>query len=125
MKLFRLMKVDGDGKPLVGTASMRLGVRPTDPANPKKRADVAAVITTDPVLPHGGGLSCYTDPDEIRIKFNELSLWSIDTAELQVTLISRADNDSHYLIEPGWEMSLGEFQCELAKTRDLWNLETE
>lgn len=122
-KLYRLMKADADGKPLVGSGSMMLGVRPTDPAQPNKRADVPAVAGTDVVQPGDGGLSCYSDPASIAIQSNKLVLWSIETGDLPPELIPEPAGDPHYHVEPDREMTLDELQGLLADTRDLWQRE--
>src|SRR5436309_1787805 len=51
-----MMKAAADGLPEVGTKFGMLGVRPKDPANPKKRFDVSAAAPTDTVSP-GEGMS--------------------------------------------------------------------
>lgn len=119
MKLYRMMKADADGKPLVGNGSMMLGVRPTDPTQPLKRADVPAVAGNDIVHPADGGLSCYSDPSAIRIRSTKLLLWSIETNDLPVELMGRAAGDPHFHIEPSRDMTLDEIQQLLADTRDL------
>lgn len=72
MKLYRVMKVDADGKPRVGTKGCMLGVRPTDPANtdPRRRFDVDAVTDTDLVSP-GKGLSTATTPAILVVRGGE------------------------------------------------------
>ena len=125
MKLYRLMKADADGKPLVGDGSMMLGVRPADPTQPNKRADVSAVAGTDVVQPGDGGLSCYTDPAAIKIQSNKLLLWSIDTEDLPPELVEKPAGDPHYHIEPVRETTLDDLQALVADTRDLWQRETK
>ena len=124
MKLYRVMKIDPtDGKPLVGSGSMMLGVRPTDPAQPNKRADVPAVAGTDLVQPGDGGLSCYSDPAAITIQLGKLVLWSIDSADLPSELIPQDAGVPHYHIEPDRTVSLDRLQKLLADTRDFWQRE--
>jgi len=123
VKLYRLMKLSADGKPLVGNGSMMLGVRPTDPTQPKRRADVPAVVGTDFVQPGVGGLSCYTDPTAISIRPRKTVLWSIDSAALPMELCERPAGDPHYHVEPRHDMTLDDFQQLLANTRDLWQRE--
>ena len=123
MKLYRLMKAHADGKPLVGSGSMMLGVRPTDPAQPNKRADVPAAVGTDIVHPGDGGLSCYTDPNAITIQSTKLLLWSIETDDLPTELIPKSAGDPHYHIEPDRDVTLDDLQELLADTRDLWQRE--
>ena len=123
MKLYRLMKADADGKPLVGTGSMMLGVRPTDPTQPNKQHDVPAIIGTDAVRPGDGGLSCNADAARIPIRSRKLLLWSIETDSLPSGLLPREAGVLHYLLEPIQEMPLDSFQQLLADTRDLWQRE--
>ena len=120
MKLYRLMKIAADGKPLVGSGSMMLGVRPTDPAQPNKRADVPAVVGTDVVRPGDGGLSCYSDPAAITIRSNKIPTWSIDTTVLPAELVGQEAGVPHYHIEPRQDVPLDRLQELLASTRDLW-----
>lgn len=123
MKLFRLMKVDADGKPLVGSGSMMLGVRPTDPAQPNKRFDVPAVLGVDAVHPGDGGLSCYTDPAAIRIQPRNAALWSIEVTNLPPVLSAQPAGTPHYHIEPDQTVTLDQLQQLLANTRDRWQRE--
>ena len=82
MNLYRVMKVDADGKPLVGKRRNMFEVRPTDPTsrNPGRKFDVSAVNGGDPVRPGAKqGLSTsparlFTDPGE--------AIWEIDAAYL-------------------------------------------
>ena len=120
MKLYRVMKSDVDGKPLVGDASMMLGLRPTDPNQLHKRSDVPAIIGTDLVLPGDGGLSCFSDPRAIAIQSKKLLLWSIESDDFPAALIEIPAGKPHYLIEPSRGMRLDELQLLLAGTRDLW-----
>jgi hypothetical protein len=123
VKLYRLMKADSDGKPLVGSGSMMLGVRPTDPAQPNKRADVPAVAGTDVIHPGDGGLSCYSDPDAIKIQSNRLELWSIEVSDLPPELSPQDAGDPHYHVEPKRDVTLDQLQRLLADTRDRWQQE--
>ena len=122
-KLSRRMKTDTDGKPLVGSGAMMLGVRPTDPSRPQTRFDVPAVAGSDVVHPGEGGLSCYTDANAIKLRSKNLSLWSIDVADLPQELIPKPAGDPHYHIEPNLDVTLDELQQLLAETRDLWEPE--
>ena len=121
MKLYRVMKVDVDGKPLVGSGSMMLGLRPTDPSQPHKHFDVLAISGRDVVRPGEGGLSCYEDPAAITIQLNKkLILWSIETEDLPMDLCEKPACLPHYRVEPNRELKLNELQDLLANTRDLW-----
>ena len=121
MKLYRVMKLDTDGKPLVGTKGYVLGVRPTDPNNtdPRRRFDTAAVNPTDIVYP-GEGLSTSLDPSILKVRSGE-GLFELDTADLAGTgLREHQDHPPHCLIEPAVSVPLAAFQLSLAGTRDLW-----
>jgi len=120
VKLYRVMKVAADGKPLVGTRRNMLGVRPTDPNNndPKRRFDVAAANDDDAVSP-GEGLSTSLNPGRMRIGADE-ALFEIETDDLGPELVPNPDHPPHCLIEPSTTTTLGEYQQALADTRDLW-----
>lgn len=121
MKLYRVMKVDVDGKPLVGSGSMLLGLRPTDPSQPYRHFDVPAISGQDVVHPGEGGLSCYEDPAAITIQLNKkLILWSIETNDLPPALIGTPADPPHYHIESRGVATLDELQELLSDTRDLW-----
>ena len=123
MKLYRMMKIDADGKPTVGNGSMMLGIRPTDPTQPERRFDVPAVNETDLVRPGDGGLSCYSDAAAIKLRSRKLALCSIGSEKLGSKLRPIATGNMHYLVEPTDEMMLGELQQFFAETRELWQLE--
>ncbi len=120
MKLYRVMKVDADGKPLVGTKRNMLGVRPTDPANkdPNRVFDVLAVTDSDPVGP-GKGMSTAPKPNGLRPRADE-ALFEIESDELPGELAPNQDKANHCLIQPSQAMTLGEYQQALADTRELW-----
>lgn len=122
MKLYRVMKVAADGKPLLGSGAMMLGVRPRDPALPNKRFDVPAVTAADTVRPGDGGLSCFSDRGAVKITVRPgaMELWSIDSAQLPPALVAVAAGIPHYHVEPQNDVSLDELQQLLADTRDLW-----
>ena len=120
MTLYRVMKTDADGKPLVGTKSYMLGVRPTDPNNtdPKRRFDVGAVSATD-VVSSGEGLSTSVDPSVLKVRTGE-ALFAIAEDDLGADLRKNPDNPPHCLIEPANPMTLEDYQQALAGTRDAW-----
>ena len=120
MKLYRVMKLDADGRPLIGTRRNMLGVRPTDPNNkdPRRRADTEAVNPVDPVRP-GEGLSTSLDPTVLRVGSGE-ALFEIEAADLGPYFRPNPDHPPHCLIEPTAPVALADFQQALASTRDLW-----
>jgi len=122
VKLYRVMKLAADGKPLIGRRRNMLGVRPTDPANrdPKRTPDVQAVNDADLVSP-GEGLSTSTDRDALNRRVGKgEAVFEIDPDQLDADLNARLDRGDHWLIEPSWPMTLMVYQQVLAGTRDLW-----
>ena len=120
MKLYRKMNEDADGRPAVGNTSMKLGVRPTNPLEPNKQFDVPAINGSDIVAPGDGGLSCYSELKDIRIRSKKLVLFSIEEAQLPQELMVRPDSGSHCMIEPRQSITLDVLQELLASTRELW-----
>jgi hypothetical protein len=121
VKLYRVMKVDADGRPRVGRKGYMLGVRPTDPNNtdPRRRFDVAAVNDADLVSP-GEGLSTALDPTVLVVRSGE-ARFMIDTDDLGAFgLQENPDYPPHCLIEPVPPMPLRDFQQALADTCDSW-----
>jgi hypothetical protein len=120
VKLYRAMKVDTDGKPLVGTRGSMLGVRPTDPTNTNPTAvfDVDAVNGTDLVRP-GEGLSTSPDPKARKPRRSE-AVFEIETDDLGPDLTPKHDGPNHCLLQPSTPLSLSDYQQALANTRDLW-----
>ena len=119
MKLYRLMKAADDGLPEVGTKFGMLGVRPRDPAKPKKRYDVPAVAPTDSVRP-GDGMSVNSDPNELKAPDDEFLLWAIDDSNLGAGLSVSEAGPPHYHVGPAHQMTLAELQQKLADTREQW-----
>ncbi|WP_149108670.1 Tse2 family ADP-ribosyltransferase toxin [Limnoglobus roseus] len=109
------MKVDPDGKPLVGTRGYMLGVRPQGHTG---RPDVNAAVDSDLVKP-GEGLSTSLLPEKLKIGKNE-AMFAIETDALGPALEAAPDRSPHYLIQPRQDVTLAEFQQSLADTRDLW-----
>lgn len=120
MKLYRVMKVAADGRPVIGTRGSTLGVRPTDPANTNPSAvfDVAAVNDTDLVHP-GEGLSTSPDPNSRQPRRGQ-AVFEIETDDLGPNLAPHHDKPGHCLLEPSRAMTLAQYQQALADTRDLW-----
>src|SRR5262245_60471852 len=97
-----------------------LVVRPFDPAFPKKRYDVNAVVGSDVVRFGGGGLSVFSDRAAILLQAVDLFLFEIETADFPSGLIEVPAGKPHYHIEPQSDMTLDDFQNLLAATRDSW-----
>ncbi|QEG32000.1 hypothetical protein GobsT_68490 [Gemmata obscuriglobus] len=97
-----------------------LGVRPTDPTNkdPRRLPDVGAVNDADVISP-GEGLSTSQDVKQLRANPGE-AIFEIESDDLGSTLMANPDRPPHCLIQPATTCTLGQFQKELADTRDLW-----
>lgn len=120
MKIYRLMKVDKDGLPIVGDRFGQLGVRPKDPLKPNKRYDVTATTPTDAVLPGEGGMSVNADPTELQSNEKELVVWEIDDSDLGPELRLQPAGAPHFHVEPASASTLAHFQDGLAATRPNW-----
>lgn len=119
MKLYRIMKIDTDGKPMIGIRRNMLGVRPTDPANtdPRRQPDVKAVVQGD-IVPAGSkqGLSVFADHVEIDTDVTKKDrLWVIDSDDLlQYSLVAAPDpldgdfGYSHQVFEPERDTTIGQ-----------------
>ena len=122
MIVFRVMKVDDDGKPKVGTKRNMLGVRPTDPNNtdPNRIPDVPASAPADLVEP-GHGLSTSLIPVRQKAGKGE-ALFRIETDDVAGVLSPNPDHPPHCLLEVsrGERVTLADFQELLADTRGLW-----
>ena len=121
VKLYRVMKVAADGKPLVGTRRNMLGVRPTDPTSPdpKRKFDVAAVHGSEPVLPGARqGLSASATTAGMRFTRGE-AVFEIDGDGL-TAFTATPDRPPHHVLEPVRPMTLDEYQAALVATRDAW-----
>jgi len=122
VKLYRVMKLDADGKPLVGKRRNMLGARAFDPdsKDPRRRFDVAATEDSDLVIPGIlNGLSVSTTFDHLPLGQDE-AVWEIEEAELLPFLIAVPDREPHHILEPIRPMTLADYQAALSATRDLW-----
>jgi hypothetical protein len=127
MKLFRTMREDTDGMPILGMGSRTLGIRPGNMLTP----DVDAVNPTDIVVPGDGGVSVTPDdPANLPYPRRPMSLggkgrdpvWYIEADDLTPTLQSIPDSPIHGAIEVSGPMSLQEFQDAVAATRSKWRI---
>lgn len=125
--LYRSMIEDADGKPKVGSAARRLGVRGLESSH----HDIFALLSTDRVKPSLGGMSATPDdPNDLPPFLKPVSLggrgrdpvWVIDEADLGPDLIFVPDTATHGVIAPVREMTRDEYERALASTRDKWRL---
>ena len=127
MKLYRVMKIDVDGKPMVGTRRNMLGVRPTDPNNtiPNRKFDVDAVSGSDLVVPGKlKGLSVSTSTERLFPAPGE-AVWQIEENELAPELLPCPAGPPHHILEPVRVINLDDYQGLLLATQDLWELVNE
>lgn len=117
--VYRSMREAADGDPMVGPTARTLGVRPGD--------DLPVVQGR--VRPGTGGLSVAPDrpsslPSHRRpAEFGGTGkdpVWGITTDSLGIGLTFRQDKAEHGLFEPAREMSIEDFQAELADLAPLW-----
>ena len=127
MKLFRSMKEDVNGLPMVGPGGRMLGVRTGDDPTP----DVLAVQDSDVILPNQGGMSVAPDNPRHLLRHRRPQglggtgldpVWSLETTELGPNLQFRQDSPTHGVIEPQRAMTLQQYQAALSATRTRWKL---
>lgn len=116
-----MFRLDADGKPLVGVEFGMLGVRPKDPANPRRKFDVKVSAGSDTIQPHEGGLSVFTDPNAIRLQSAGMVLCELESGDLPAELSDVVAGEPHHHIEPSKPMTLDQFQALLENTRDDWH----
>jgi hypothetical protein len=124
-RLYRSMKMAGDGYPASGPTARTLGVRP----------GVDIPVDADGVVAGGeGGMSVAPDsPDHLPEHRRPPSfggtgkdpVWELDLADLGDALAYREDPlmpGVHGFIEPRLPMAFSEFEAALAQTRQAWRL---
>jgi hypothetical protein len=117
--LYRAMREDAGGGPIVGPTARTLGVRP--------QADIP--VAAGQVRPNTGGMSVAPD-DPFNLHplrrpptyggSGKDPVWYIEEAALGDLLQFRQDSATHGLIEPARPMSLDELQKTLEKTQPHW-----
>jgi hypothetical protein len=117
--VYRAMREDSAGSPVVGPTARTLGVRP--------QVDIAVVAGQ--VQPNTGGMSVAPDRPEnlhpLRRPPNyggtgKDPVWCLRADQIGADLQFRQDSATHGLIEPARLMSLDEFQRRLEDTKHLW-----
>ena len=123
VRLYRSMKEDGQGFPVVAPNARSLGVRPGK--------DVAAILAGDLVQPLQGGLSVSTD-DPMNLPYyrrppvlrgtGQDPVWEIESNQLGPDLDYRPDpaGAGHGFIEPARGLTLDEYQQALSATKPMW-----
>jgi hypothetical protein len=130
-KVFRSMKMDADGKPVLGRSSTKLGVR------------VPADIAPDPanaVHPGTGGMSVVPKLTDLPAELvprrlhnllprargsNSLRIWAHGEGSFVAALVAQGlvrapDRPGHGTLQPDQSMPLDDYEKALAATRDNW-----
>jgi hypothetical protein len=117
--VYRAMREDVSGGPMVGPTARTLGVRP----------NVDIPVTAGTVQPNTGGMSVAVDRPENLHPLRRPPqyggsgkdpVWCLDIGQLVGALQFRQDSPTHGLIEPAQMMRLDELQRNLANTKPLW-----
>jgi hypothetical protein len=122
MMIYRTMRADPDGHPLVADTTSGLGVR-----------DWEIEQDEDMAIPEAGGMSVAPDsplslprafrPKELR-GLSRHPAWELDVDDLGEALVYRPDPDDptrHGFVEPSRPMRMEEYRYALAETRTLWH----
>jgi hypothetical protein len=120
--LYRAIRIDYDGRPLLAPTARGLGVRPD--------IDIP-VDDAGMVEPGTGGMSVAEGslehlPAHRRPPAHGGTgldpVWRIEEDDLGEGLTYRLEEPppAHGMVEPAWGMHLEEFELALAETRDLW-----
>jgi hypothetical protein len=122
--LFRAMKKNGDGFPLVGPSSRTLGVRSDGPC-----CDLP-IAADGSVSPETGGMSVALDKAENLPKHRlpksqggngRDAVFRLFSTTLAPTLAVRSDRYPHALVEPSARCLLSQYESDLAATRQHWS----
>lgn len=117
--VYRAMREDPAGSPVVGPTARTLGVRP----------QVDVPVVAGQVQPNTGGMSVAPDrPENLHLLrrppryggSGKDPVWCLRTDQLGADLQFRQDSATHGLIEPARVMLLDEFQRRLEDTKPLW-----
>jgi hypothetical protein len=125
--LFRTMRADLDGYPVVGRERSMLGVRIAGPL-----PDIR-VLDDGTIKPEAGGMSVFIDPRKMPKSLRPRTLkekpgesphpcFKIEEAKLPATLAFRKDKDYHGLVEPAAQCAFADFEAQLGATRVEWKV---
>lgn len=125
--LYRTMRPDNDGLPLLGRARDRLGVVVMG-----ERPDVV-VHDDGTILPETGGMSAFVDPKKMPKSLRPRSftdkpgesahpIFHMNEDMLPPALRFRKDKDFHGLVEPRALCKLEQYEDELNNTRTHWRV---
>lgn len=123
-RLFRTMRADDDGKPMLGEGARYLGIR----VPPNETADVEPDVEGN-VHPGPHGLSVTPDdprglprtlrPTALGGKAKD-PLWELDDDDLPDGLVFNDDEPTHGFVGPSKEMPAEEFTRLVHGLRDKW-----
>ena len=125
--LFRTMRADTDGQPVVGRGFSMLGVRIAGP-QPDLR-----ILDDGTIMPEAGGMSAFIDPRQMPKSLRPRNLpekpgespfpcFSLADAKLPSTLVFRKDKPYHGLVEPREQCAFEEYEGQLGATRTHWKV---
>jgi hypothetical protein len=125
--MFRTMRVNEEGLPVLGRAPSTLGVQI---AGPSKDVNV---LDDGTILPQTGGMSVFIDPRKMPKSLRPRSLatkpgespfpiLAVDDARLPSLITFRRDTPHHGLVEPRVQSKLEEYEDQLGSTRREWTI---
>ena len=122
--MFRAMKADVDGCPVIGPSSRTLGVRRDGP-----NRDIPIALNGT-VSPGTGGMSVALDAEQNLPKHRLPKLlggegrdpvFRMLSASLPACLSVRVDRYPHAFVEPTWVCGFEQYQYDIAQTRPFWS----
>ena len=120
--VFRAMKVDTGGLPVVERSARGLGPRVPKDVEPDGDGIVNPGKGGISAVPHDPrNLETHRRPAEFGGDGRD-PVWTIDPSALPAGLTYRATSTTHGQIEPSRDMSLAEYEELLAQTREGWTL---
>jgi hypothetical protein len=117
--VYRAMREDSNGAPMVGPSARMLGVRPS----------IDIPVIAGQMQPNTGGMSVALDrPENLHPLRRPPTyggtgkdpIWRLDVASLGKDLQFRPDSPTHGLVEPARSMTIDEFQRALEATKPFW-----
>jgi hypothetical protein len=126
--LFRTMRADAQGAPLVGRESSMLGVRIAGP-----QVDIR-ILDDGTVQPATGGMSVFVDPRKMPKPLRPRTLpdkpgespfpcFKLEDAHLApTTLAFRKGKDHHGVIEPRAQCAFEHYEAQLTATHPQWKV---
>lgn len=117
--LYRAMREDVDGLPMLGRTARTLGIR-LDVDIPVVAGLVQALTGGMSVAPdHPGNLHSLRRPPAYGGRGKD-PVWFIVSDDLDADLTFRLDHPTHGVIEPARSMPIGEYELALERTRPVW-----